>query len=366
MVNSLVWSAEEAKYLKAIFRWQETAPSPDEERCRCQAEEDEQQRQQEQKPVGEFRVLVIGGRGTGKTAILTRFGQDTFHGESQPPDPFYERGCRRPITLEITPTPTLLTSPTTTLTTTTTTAPPTAGGRSKSQPTLPKQPPPLPKPKKQTYILDALEMPSPHLLSNPLLAQGLSLTEAAVLVYSVRDAASFRLAQGLAEFMREHFAPIHPSVLPSSQNGVSAVDKGRVYPVVLVGTKSDLPSSDDTDNDDDDATIKREEAGERAVSWAEGAKAAAGMRMPGSGADVPFLEVSAKTGEGVDKVFEVAGQEVLRVRRVVRERRERAQRERMMAEVGSVQTAGGEGRRKRFWLWKVLFGRRGVGGEGDA
>jgi hypothetical protein len=72
MVNSFVWSAEEAKYLKAIFRWQETAPSSDEERRRRQAEEDERRRQEEQKPVGEFRVLVIGGRGTGKTAILTR------------------------------------------------------------------------------------------------------------------------------------------------------------------------------------------------------------------------------------------------------------------------------------------------------
>ena len=72
MVNSLVWSLEEAKYLKAIFHWQETDPALEEKRRRQQAEEDERKRQQEQKPAGEFRVLVIGGRGTGKTAILTR------------------------------------------------------------------------------------------------------------------------------------------------------------------------------------------------------------------------------------------------------------------------------------------------------
>jgi transcriptional regulator with AAA-type ATPase domain len=78
MVNSLVWTAEEAKFLKAVLRWQASAPpSEDEKRRRLWAEEDamrrrRQQQQAQAKPVGEFRVLVIGGRGTGKTAILTR------------------------------------------------------------------------------------------------------------------------------------------------------------------------------------------------------------------------------------------------------------------------------------------------------
>jgi GTPase SAR1 family protein len=230
-------------------------------------------------------------------------------------------------------------------------------------------------------------MPSKHLLSNPMLAQALSITEAAVLVYSVRDEASFRLAQGLAEFMREHLAPapasptVSRSILPSlsttttsngtaaggSSGGVNAgsgggvggvSDKGRIYPLILVGNKSDPPSH--TDDDDPVAILQSE----RAVAWEEGLKAAAGMRMPGTGADVVFLEVSAKTGEGVDKVFEVLGQEVLRVRRVVRERREVAERERMMGDVGSVKTAGGDGGRKKGGLWRVLFGRRRVVGEG--
>lgn len=70
MVNSLVWSADEAKYLQAIFRWQETTEPSEEERRR--RHEEERRRLEEQKPAGEFRVLVIGGKGTGKTAVLTR------------------------------------------------------------------------------------------------------------------------------------------------------------------------------------------------------------------------------------------------------------------------------------------------------
>ncbi|KAK3301298.1 uncharacterized protein B0H64DRAFT_438384 [Chaetomium fimeti] len=395
MVNSLVWSPEEAKYLKAIFRWQETEPSLDEERKRQQAEEDERRRQQEEKPAGEFRVLVIGGRGTGKTAILTRFGQGTFHGETEPPDPFYERGCRHPITLEVTPTSALPTSATAHALTTsspTTTIPTPKGTTTKSysvphlssskQPSSPPlkhhhnnhhnhnhnhnnhynhhhhQPTPQnPTPKQQTqtqtqtYLIDALEMPSNQLLSNPLLAQALSITEAAVLVYSARDAASLQLAQGLAEFMREHFAPASPTSVRSG--GVGGVDRGRAYPIVLVGNKSEVEDAGGDGGGGGEEKV--------VVSRAVGLRAARGMGVAGCGvADVPFLEVSAKTGEGVVEVFEVVGREVLRVRRAVRERREVAERERLMSAVGSVQTAGGEGRRRWRALWRTLFGRREV------
>ncbi|EAQ92411.1 predicted protein [Chaetomium globosum CBS 148.51] len=280
MVNSLVWSPEEAKYLKAIFHWQEAEPSLEEERRRRQAEEDERKRQEERKPAGEFRVLVIGGRGTGKTAILTRsiqFGEGTFHGETLPPDPFYEGGCRHPITLEI-ETPALPTSATAhALTSSTTATNPTPRGTTikshphphinSPQPTrLYKQPPHShnhnqqqhqqqpPKTHSQTYLIDALEMPTAHLPSNPLLAQALSITEAAVLVYSVRDPASLQLARGLAEFMREHFAPATPSSSSAASEAVASpgggggrrggagsraggggIDRGRAYPIVLGG-----------------------------------------------------------------------------------------------------------------------------------
>ncbi|KAG7288616.1 hypothetical protein NEMBOFW57_004970 [Staphylotrichum longicolle] len=350
MVNSVVWTPEEAKYLKAIFRWQETTSTLDDEKRRQQAEEAERRRQQEQqKPAGEFRVLVIGGRGTGKTAILTRFGKGTFHSDF--PDPFYERGCRHPITLTVPP-------PTTT-TTTTTTAKQQQQQDISQQQQQPQQ--------QQTYLIDALEMPSKHLLSNPLLAQALSITEAAVLVYSVRDEASFRLAQGLAEFMREHFTPSPTSPLSSSATTTTAanssagagagagaataagaaqrnLDKNRPYPLLLVGNKSDPPTLSAAS--DDPVAILQEE---RAVSWEAGAQAARGMRMPGPPSlmnplEVGFLEVSAKSGEGVAQIFEVLGGEVLRVRRAVREGRERAERERMMMMAGEgvvVVVAGG-------------------------
>jgi hypothetical protein len=76
MVNSLVWTAEEAKYLKAIFQWRDAVSSSDDEERQHQQEEDgkrqHQDQHQQQRPAGQFRILVVGGRGTGKTAILTR------------------------------------------------------------------------------------------------------------------------------------------------------------------------------------------------------------------------------------------------------------------------------------------------------
>jgi GTPase SAR1 family protein len=230
-------------------------------------------------------------------------------------------------------------------------------------------------------MLDALEMPSKHLLSNPMLAQALSITEGAAIVYSVRDEASFRLALGLAEFIREHFSPpafattpaaggggggssspTSPTSPPSpappgtgvvgAGGGVGIGDKGRVYPIVLVGNKAD-------DGDDDEAVGGLRE--EREVMYTEGVKAAAGLG--GEWGGVPFVEVSAKTGEGVEGLFRVLGKEVLKGRAVMRERRERAERERLGSEMGSAKNAGGQGGKKRFALWRALFGRRKVAGR---
>jgi len=231
-------------------------------------------------------------------------------------------------------------------------------------------------------VIDALEMPSGQLPSNPALAAALGLTEAAVLVYSVRDAASLRLARGLAEFVREHFSPPDSDAADANAtNGSSSGGGGsgsaaedllrrRIYPVVLVGTKADFPppssspssSTHGKSADSNNAVVTARRNG-RAVSWGEGARAARGMGTPGADS-VPFLEVSAKTGEGVDRVFELVAREVLRARRIAREKREAAERERMLLmghEAGLVKTAGSEGRRRKFWLWKALFGRRAGG-----
>ncbi|KAK0719669.1 P-loop containing nucleoside triphosphate hydrolase protein [Lasiosphaeris hirsuta] len=294
MVNSFVWTADEAKYLKAILRWQE----PEDEKTRAAAAAaaaEAAERRRRQQPAGEFRILVIGARGSGKTSILTRFGNGTFRGEGEPPDPFYERGCRHPIDIEGT-----------------------------------------------AYVVDALEMPSKHLLSNPMLEQALNITEAAVLVYDVRDPASLRLAEGLAEFMRENI-------------GNAAAPRGkppRDYALMLVGNKSDVEDE------------------ERAVSWAQGSKAAAAIRVPGSlGVGLPspgvgpavlmpaavgcaFLEVSAKTGDNIDKVFPQMGREILRIKRLNEQRREQA--ERLARQAAAAQQAAQEPMKKKMGLWRMI------------
>lgn len=220
--GSYVFSDEEAQYLKRVLSWQ-NSDNPLREAARRRAALANRQIEAEEKrekPVGEFRILVIGAKGTGKTAMLTRvgfclghayerclhcsqFGQDTFRGENEPPDPFYERGCRHNIDLD-----------------------------------------------GQPYLIDALEMPSKQLSSNPMLEQALAITEAAVLVYDVRDPESLTLTKGLAEFVRDY---------------VAGAGAWRDYGLMLVGNKSDV---------DDE---------ERQVSWAEGSKVAAGFRLPSGG-----------------------------------------------------------------------------------
>ncbi|KAK0728566.1 hypothetical protein B0T26DRAFT_637688 [Lasiosphaeria miniovina] len=270
MVNSVVWTAEEAKYLKALLRWQDAAPPrhpEDDRRPRTAAaapvtasemeRRRQKQQQSEQQPVGEFRVLVVGARGTGKTAILTRVSSD---------------------------------------------------GR--------------------VYVVDALEMPSKHLLSNPMLAQAVDITEAAVLVYDVGNAASLRLAEGLAEFVLDHITSSGPG--------------GRHYGLLLVGNKSDL---------DDSIATK-------------------------TAAPCPFLEVSAKTGANVDAIFKLVAYDILRLRRLNMLRyHERAEHDRRLkllthqsqlpqppapaarrtASRGAASTTPS---RKRAGLWKGLFSRR--------
>ena len=74
--GSYVFSDEEAQYLKRVMSWQ-NSDSPLREAARRRAALANRQIEAEEKrekPVGEFRILVIGAKGTGKTAILTRVG----------------------------------------------------------------------------------------------------------------------------------------------------------------------------------------------------------------------------------------------------------------------------------------------------
>lgn len=305
---------------------------------------------------------------------VLQFAQNTFTDPSSsssstssstnhPHDPFYEKGCRHPITLDDSSSPLSPSSP---------------SSPSFSWPFPPKDNASNPdnhdrerkESKQKTYLIDALEFPTQHLLSNPLLEQALAITECAVLVYDVRDEASFRLARGVAEFVREHFSPASPAPAPSPSSSLQSQQKQkRLYGLVLIGTK--------TDCDEDPASES-----ERQVSFSEGSKAAAAITLPGSPSGINFLEVSAKTGENVSEIFPMVGREVLRLKKLAMlSKREQAAARIAAGEgrgegfvdtkagggggnggrVGSLggrSTGSSGGRRKNGWLFGRLF-RRG-------
>lgn len=154
-----------------------------------------------------------------------------------------------------------------------------------------------------------------------MLEQALAITEAAVLVYDVRDAESLTLARGLADFVRDYIS-------------AGAGARRDYYGLMLVGNKSDA---------DDE---------ERQVSWAEGSKTAAGFRLPSSpGGGCAFVEVSAKTGDNVDKVFPSLAREIVKLRRLGEQRREQAER---AARLAQMQVAAPVSPLKRRGLWRSL------------
>jgi polynucleotide 5'-kinase involved in rRNA processing len=82
-MGSHAFSDEEAQYLKRILSWQDNT-NPRREAARRRAALANRQIEAEEKrekPVGEFRIVVIGAKGTGKTAILTRVCPADAHSE---------------------------------------------------------------------------------------------------------------------------------------------------------------------------------------------------------------------------------------------------------------------------------------------
>jgi hypothetical protein len=71
-MGTTVFSDDETRYLKAVMKWQDTISAEEEKRARLVAAAERAARKAKQQAVGEFRILVIGARGTGKTSILTR------------------------------------------------------------------------------------------------------------------------------------------------------------------------------------------------------------------------------------------------------------------------------------------------------
>lgn len=68
-MRSIVWSEEESNYLRALLAWEEPIPDSVLNRRLGEARSKPAERK---RPVDEFRVLVVGAKGTGKTSILTR------------------------------------------------------------------------------------------------------------------------------------------------------------------------------------------------------------------------------------------------------------------------------------------------------
>ncbi|KAI0514477.1 P-loop containing nucleoside triphosphate hydrolase protein [Xylaria bambusicola] len=165
--ESMALSEDERQYIRALLKWE---PS------HAQGFARRRSLSPERPLAGRFRILILGSKGCGKTAILTRFCKDMFAGEGQPPNPEYERGCQRKIEI-----------------------------------------------KEQTYVVDALELEPSQLSEGHYLRHAVAITEAAVLTYDVRSRESFALAQEL-------YQRIHEALV---------VDERQYYSIVLAGNKAD-------------------------------------------------------------------------------------------------------------------------------
>ncbi|KAI0479651.1 P-loop containing nucleoside triphosphate hydrolase protein [Xylaria cf. heliscus] len=164
--ESMILSQEEKRYYRALLAWE---PSD--------AEEHPKQKTGPKQPAaGQFRVLILGSKGCGKTAILTRFCKGSFTGEGQPPNPEYERGCQRRIEIQ-----------------------------------------------DKIYVVDALELAPDQLSEGQYLRHAVAITEAVVLIYDVRSRDSFSLIKDLHRRIQEALLQ----------------DQRRHYALILVGNKAD-------------------------------------------------------------------------------------------------------------------------------
>lgn len=148
--------------------------------------------------------------------------------------------------------------------------------------------------------------------------------------------------------------PTTPGTLAAAATTPRHQPQQRDYGVILVGNKSDVD------------LLPPHSQQQRAVSWSEGSRAATAF-LPGLRAS--FVEVSARTGEGVDPLFEAVAREILRLRRASQQRREREAAVRRMEEEQAAKIAAnsppvtGTRDTKKRGLWRRIsrpFFRREV------
>ncbi|KAI1109008.1 P-loop containing nucleoside triphosphate hydrolase protein [Nemania sp. NC0429] len=306
-IGSMILSEEEARYFRALLAWR---PSDEEGPAAKKTAAPE-------RPLaGYFRVLILGSKGCGKTAILTRFCKDTFFtGEGQPPPPRaeYERGggggggggcCQRNIEV--------------------------AG---------------------QTYAIDALELGAGQLLAEEQhLRHAVAITDAAVLVYDVRSRGSFAQVRELHRRIREAL------VLDGRQH---------YYGLVLVGNKAD--GDGDGADEEEKEEGEEEESCRRAVTEAEGYELACSLGGGSGRSRCAFRETSARTGENVDSLFAMLGAELLRLRQLAQQRREEAEEiARMEAAMGRIDGDGSDKSPKKAARWRFWARSRSRRVSGDA
>lgn len=133
------------------------------------------------------------------------------------------------------------------------------------------------------YSFTLHDIPSSHLWRDDLIHQSIAATDAALLLYSVSDLASLRIAQGLAELIAE-----------------AATTSGRPYAILLAGNKSDLA--------------------ERRVEYLDGSRVAARV-VSGVEVRTSFMEVSALGGK-VEGLLPRIGADVLYARGVCEQKKQ--------------------------------------------
>ncbi|KUI61346.1 GTP-binding protein Rhes [Cytospora mali] len=268
-MSSMVFTDEEARYIRAILKWQEKSAEDN-----TAAWVLNNLRLPERKPVGEFRILVLGAQGVGKTSILSQFCAGVFPDPSTPSSSSYTHGCRRNVTIE-------------------------SNDGTHIEPDL--------------YTIDALELPPEHLNSPEHLAQALAITEAAVLVYDITDTSSLTYLKSLGTTIHDALHQPKATTPLKKRNGgfsltssptrkASAENKvaSRPYHFLLLGAKRDVSNPI------------------REVSWLEGQIAAEEFFGPtgvAGGSSASFMEVSARTGEHVGAIFPLLGSQILKSRK---------------------------------------------------